>query len=358
MLRIFLALLAAREWKCNCIDIKSAFLQGETLDREVYLKPPAEAVDTGGKLWKLKKCVYGLNDAARAWYFTVRSELLKLGCVQLQVDPALFYWYQDDKLAGLFVIHVDDFLWGGTKEFEEHVINEIRSKFDVGKEADCIFKYVGIETEQSAVGITVKQKSYLDSVDSIPLSLGRASRKYDNLNTQEAEKLRSLVGQLNWLCTQSRPDACYDVLEISSNLKHPVVEDILKANKCVKKLRNDECFITFPPLGDPNNLRLVAFSDASHANLSDGVSSAGGFIVFLVNGENQCCPLAWGSKKIRRVVKSTLAAESLAMVEAVDVCYYLAHILSEILFMNTKKVPIECYVDNHSLWDNVHSTKM
>ena len=42
--------------------------------------------------------------------------------------------------------------------------------------------------------------------------------------------------------------------------------------------------------------------------------------MFLVDGEGQCCPLAWRSKIIRRVVKSTLAAETLATVEVIDVC--------------------------------------
>ena len=31
--------------------------------------------------------------------------------------------------------------------------------------------------------------------------------------------------------------------------------------------------------------------------------------------------------------------------------------LSEILLKNARKFAIECYVDNYSLWENVHSTK-
>ena len=119
VLRIFLALLASNQWKCNCIDIKSAFLQGKTFEREVYLRPPVEAENSEGKVWKLNKCVYGLNDTARVWYFTVRNALLSLGCKQLKVDPAMFYWYQNDKLAGMFLVYVNDFIWGGTKRFEE-----------------------------------------------------------------------------------------------------------------------------------------------------------------------------------------------------------------------------------------------
>ena len=52
-IRVVLAILAARLWKPNSLDIKKAFLQGESLKRIVYLKPPPEAKQLG-KLWRLK----------------------------------------------------------------------------------------------------------------------------------------------------------------------------------------------------------------------------------------------------------------------------------------------------------------
>lgn len=118
--------------------------------------------------------------------------------------------------------------------------------------------------------------------------------------------------------------------------------------------------IFYPNLGDVLQLKLVLFSDASHANLPDGFSSAGGHIIFLLGENGKCCPLAWESKKIRRVVKSTLAAETLALVEAIDMGCFVQYLLSEILNGGSTLKPnisIECYVDNHSLWDNIHSTK-
>ena len=149
--RAFLALLATKSWKCNSIDVKAAFLQGSPIDRDVYLKPPKEVDDSVGMLWKLNKCIYGLKDASRVWYFTVRSTLLQLGCIQLQVDPAMFYWFHNNKLCGLFLIHVDDFIWGGTSEFEINVINKVRSKFEIGKQFNSTFKYIGLEIHQDKI---------------------------------------------------------------------------------------------------------------------------------------------------------------------------------------------------------------
>ena len=173
------------------------------------------------------------------------------------------------------------------------------------------------------------------------------------------EDFRSLVEQIGWLGTNTRPDVIYDVLNLSCLLNHPKVEDIIQANKCLRKLEMVDCTLRFSNLGDMSKAKIVTFSDASHANLPDGYSSAGGFVIFLVGENGKSCPLAWEAKKIRRVVKSTLAAETLAASDAVDMSYYLGSVLSEILF-NTKDcnvINISCFVDNQSLVENVHSTK-
>ena len=111
--------MASNNWKVNSIDVKAAFLQGQNFDREVYLKPPKKAMCSKNVLWKLNKCIYGLNDASRVWYFTLRTFLIGLGCIQLRTDPAAFYWYYRGNLSGLILIHVDDFIFGGTQIFEK-----------------------------------------------------------------------------------------------------------------------------------------------------------------------------------------------------------------------------------------------
>lgn len=60
-----------------------------------------------------------------------------------------FLWENgDQRVEGVLACHVDDFLWGGSSEFEVRVINEIRNFFLVGKEEgeeNRPFSYVGIE---------------------------------------------------------------------------------------------------------------------------------------------------------------------------------------------------------------------
>ena len=73
-IRIVLSIMSSLCWSCHSIDISAAFLQGDVTEREVNVLPAPEFYN--GKIWKLKKTVYGLSDAARAWYFRVRHELL------------------------------------------------------------------------------------------------------------------------------------------------------------------------------------------------------------------------------------------------------------------------------------------
>ena len=72
-IRLALALASAFGWECHSLDVKSAYLQGNYIEREVYLHPPPEYYS--GQLWRLRKTVYGLCDAARAWYLRVKSQL-------------------------------------------------------------------------------------------------------------------------------------------------------------------------------------------------------------------------------------------------------------------------------------------
>ena len=121
-LRTVLAIAATNRWRVKSIDIKSAFLQGRHIESEVIVKPPKEA--GVGKLWKLKKALYGLNDAAREWYLKINESVTEMGGSRSTLDTAIFYWKKEDKLTGLCTAHVDDFILCGTEESLEEMASE------------------------------------------------------------------------------------------------------------------------------------------------------------------------------------------------------------------------------------------
>ena len=88
----------------------------------MYLVPLHKVECKRDYLWKLKKCVYGLNDALRHWYLTMKDELIRLGAKVLKYDDTIFTWNLNGKLHGISSTHADDFLWGGSKVFQVSLI--------------------------------------------------------------------------------------------------------------------------------------------------------------------------------------------------------------------------------------------
>ena len=166
-----------------------------------------------------------------------------------------------------------------------------------------------------------------------------------------------MVGQLGWVAGQTRPDLSFEVCQLSSCFNHATVNDVLKANKLLKKAKQENISLSFGVPGKLDKFKFVCFNDASPGNLKDG-GSQGGYVIYLVGENETSSPIIWQSKKLRRTVKSATATETLVQVEAAESCYWLANLLNEIIYpVSTKDtlVKIECKTDNHQLYDAVHS---
>lgn len=356
-IRLVLAIAASCDWTLKTTDIKSAFLQGKPVERDIFLTPPPEAGLPSDRVWQLRRCLYGLNDAARQFYHSVLETLLLLGCQNSALDPSLFYKHDDNgRLLGIIVSHIDDFLHAGDQEFDDTVMNPLRKRFVAGKLEESKFTYVGFCFTQLHDGILLDQDRYVDSINQQLIDLGRLKFKQEPLKSTEITQLRMMAGKLNWLVHGSRPDMAFELVEISMKFKQGTVADLLRAEKALRRLRDFKCKVFFPRLGLRQCWRLVVFTDASHANLSDGISSMGAYVVFLIGENKRCCPLVWNASKIKRVVRSTLAAEALSLMLGLEAALYVRSILSELLI--TPKIPVIAYVDNRSVVEAVHSTKL
>jgi len=354
-LKLILAIMVQNGWKPCSMDIKTAFLQGYPLSRDIYIKPPKEA-HQDESVWKLNKCVYGLTDASLYWYTKVRKVLVDLEAKISKLDPAVFYWCDNGSVQGILACHVDDFIWAGTHDFANNVMAEIRNTFHVGKEDTKAFKYVGLEISQVGENITLEQQDYAKGLSAIDVDKHRSLQKDMPLDEREKEQLRSKIGQGLWIARQSRPDIMFDVCQLASNYSRATVQDLLDVNKVLKRIALDRLTLKFQPL--KGEVSLVIFTDASFGNLPDG-GTQGGYLVLLVGEGGKFSPICWNSKRVRRVVRSTLAGETLAMSEGVDVGIYLAAMYTELNCgaPKSENVPLVCITDNRSLCDAVRSNK-
>ena len=351
--RLVLYLAASHNWTITTTDIKSAFLQGRELDRDVFLRPPKEA-NAAGKVWKLKRCLYGLNDGARQFYLSVVQHLKHLGCTMSSVDPSVFYFRYSGTLAGVIVTHVDDFLHAGNDIFEQEVMQKVRARFTPGKVDASHFKYIGFNVNQDHQGITIDMNQYVKTASEVePISPAEPVRK---LSGQEPSIYRSLVGKLNWIVQGTRPDKAFEVVELSTRFNNATTQDLATVKKVLVKLKEHESCIRYNVLGD--SVSLLVYTDAAHANLPDGISSTGGLIVFIADSSGNMSPLSWRSNKCKRVVKSSLAAEALALELGIAEALYIRHMMREILHFSAEQLQIHAYIDSKSLLEALRSTKL
>ena len=354
-LRLCFVVASINSWKIQSIDISAAFLQGNPIEREIYLRPPPD-ICSKSEVWRLRRCIYGLNDAPRSWYERVKEVLLQLGGVVSAYDSAVYLWHNHGILCGMLVSHVDDFAFCGDKSFEKNVIGGLRKIFRISTHDYGSFKYVGLDVFQDDGGIKVSQDSYIESIMPINIDSSRKSMKNNSLTKEERDDLKRLSGQMLWVTSQTRPDLSFETCRMSNIGKDPKVNILNVANKALSKLKRDEVKLQFPSLGDYRKLSVIVYSDATYASLEDG-SSQGGHIVFLKGCNDKVVPIKWKSTRLNRVTKSPLASEALSLAEASDVGFLIATQVQEIFCLPTLPKVI-CYTDSRSLVDTLVTTKV
>ncbi|GJS24227.1 retrovirus-related pol polyprotein from transposon TNT 1-94 [Tanacetum coccineum] len=112
--RIFVAYVAHKNFPIYQMDVKMAFLNGP-LKEEVFVYQPDGFVnpDFPNHVYRLKKAMYGLKQALRAWYGKLSSFLIEHHFIKGIVDPILFTKRHGDDIL-LVQIYVDDIIFEST----------------------------------------------------------------------------------------------------------------------------------------------------------------------------------------------------------------------------------------------------
>jgi hypothetical protein len=111
-IQLLLAYACSKNIKVYQMDVKSSFLNGE-LEEEVYIEQPegfqlSENIDY---VCKLKKALYGLKKAPRAWYSRLDKYLQQEGFRKGSVDNNLYIKVTQDSIL-LIEVYVDDIIFG------------------------------------------------------------------------------------------------------------------------------------------------------------------------------------------------------------------------------------------------------
>ncbi|GJV72358.1 retrovirus-related pol polyprotein from transposon TNT 1-94 [Tanacetum coccineum] len=228
VIRIFIANAASKNMTIYQMDVKTAFLNGK-LEEEDYVSQLEGFVDPDHptRVYHLKKTMYGLKQALRAWYNTLLRFLLDNKFSKGVVDPTLFTRKIGKHI--LFVqIYVDDIIFASTGPKDCDLFsNEMSSKFQMSMMGQMSF-FLGLQVSQSLKDIFINQSKYaqeilikygMDTSDPVGTPMvDRLKLDEDPLGIPvDQTRYRGMVGSLMYL-TASRPDLVFTVCMCASGL--------------------------------------------------------------------------------------------------------------------------------------------
>nr|GEU93532.1 hypothetical protein [Tanacetum cinerariifolium] len=157
-IRIFLAYAAHKNMVVYQMDVKTTFFNGN-LREEVYVSQPDGFVDPNNPnhVYKLKKALYALKQAPRAWYDMLSSFLISQDFCKGSVDPTLFIYRNGNDLL-LVQIYVDDIIFAAsTPELCDIFAKIICLKFKMSMMGKIPF-FLGLQISQMDTPMVEKSK--------------------------------------------------------------------------------------------------------------------------------------------------------------------------------------------------------
>ena len=265
-LKLMLTLAASKGLQVQCNDIQRAFLQTVGIDRDVYVQAPPEAQLPNGKVWKLKRAVYGLVDASRAFFLRHAKGLNELGFRAVKYDNATFVKTNANGDTEMITsVHVDDTVNVASEEVLKKHHNQMKEKFKYGSSDDLPCRYLGMNMARNENGdIILDQDHYVANLEIPDISETQGVKRDEVINDKLQSVFRSIASKLNMLSLSSRPDFAIQAKMLTTKYGSATKRDLLTAIKLLKMAKEEPTRIIIPNLGNVSDWILVGISDASH----------------------------------------------------------------------------------------------
>nr|GEV59047.1 putative ribonuclease H-like domain-containing protein [Tanacetum cinerariifolium] len=287
---LFLAYASFKDFVVYQMDVKSAFVYGK-IKKEVYVCRPPGFKDLGfsDKVYKVKKALYGLHQAPRAWYETLSTYLLDNRFYRGKIDKTLFIRRHKGDIL-LVQVYVDDIIFGSLKKELCNAFEKMmHEKFQMSSMGELTF----------FLGLFIKVKNA-----STPMKIQKPMLKDEDGKEVDVHMYRSMIGLLMYL-TSLRPDIMFAVCACARYQVNLKVSHLHAVKRIFRYLKGQPKFGLWY-LKD-SSFDLVAYTDSDYARASLDRKSTTGGCQFL-----RCRLISWQCKKQTMVANSTTEAEYLA----------------------------------------------
>jgi hypothetical protein len=350
-LRLLLALAALENWEIHQMDVKSAFLNG-VLNEEIYMEQPQGFIAAGqeNKVCRLKKAIYGLKQASRAWNQQFHGVLIELGFERTYSDAGVYVRHQHTGGGLLIVVlYVDDItIMGSSLEDVKQLKQKLSLRYEMSDFGE-IQSYLGmrIRRDRSQRRIEVDQSGYIKSIldrfgmadanpHPTPLPTGADVHlvKYTAQAKQaDIKHYQSLIGSLLYVQIGTRPDISFAVSRLAQYAANPSPQHLRLATYVLSYLLGtvDKCL----RYDGANGIGLHGYSDSSLGDQTDDRHSTSGYVYLLMNGA-----ISWSSRKQKTAAQNTTEAEYMAMTDAANQAAWYWSFLSELGYSVDDPIPI------------------
>nr|VWO95503.1 Uncharacterized protein [Ganoderma boninense] len=364
-LRLMIALAARHGWPMIQLDVKSAYLNGD-LDEVIYMRQPPGTAARGEEhlVCRLKKSLYGLKQAGRAWYQTYRGAMTELGMTRSEVDHACFWQHEGESLAMVGTI-VDDMLVTGTPDLVERFRGGIKTHFTI-TDAGEVAWLLGIEVVRDATAGTVRiaQRTAIDAIAralhlegaktvSTPLAVSGKLDKTQCPTTANAiadmagVPYKQGVGMCMYLAVTSRPDIAHAVHRLAKYMSNPGRAHWEALKRLVRYLLGTrDLWIVY---GRDRN-GLAGFTDADWGTSDDTRHSVCGYLYTFDGGA-----ISWSAKQQAVVALSSTEAEYIGITHAAKEAMWLRALLTDLVHPDFAKHAVRLYSDNKGAMDLAHN---
>ena len=351
-LRLLFALVAFHDLELDQLDVVSAFLNG-SIDTAVFLRQPQGFTLDGHSFCLLRKSLYGLCQAARAWYTVLDHTLQALNYRRLTSDLAV--WIMDgvgiDSLQ-FVAAHVDDMVIGGSRVFIDKTKQHLRQHFDIKDEGPAhIFIGLRITRNRDLRQLFIDQAHYARDILQtygmaacnpcfIPMKPGDQHLPkplpHDRLSEDDQRTYQAIIGSLGYLMNCSRPDLAFAVNKLAqfgsaAGLCHlTAAKHVLRyIQHTINSRLSVNCGFSLRGADDlkrsGDELKLSVYFDSSWADdMTDSRSTYGYCIMYGTT------TIAWKSRKHRGISLSTTDAEYVAACEATRELMFVLNLFSDL----------------------------
>ena len=367
-IRTIIVLMLIAWWTGHLTDVHGAFLHGKfTNGEQLYMEVPKgfKKFYPGDVLLKLLKCIYGLKQAAMAFWRELLKCMKSMGMTRSTADPCLYFKWTDDGLV-IIASWIDDNLIIGSEKGVAKVKAELMRRFECD---DCgeMQEYVGCKIVREGRELKFTQpvllQSFADEFElpkrsfSTPAPAGTVlipGEPDKVLKGVELTKYQSGVGKLMHMMQYSRPEIYNSVRDLARHMKSPTqahFDSMLQVMKyCVDTPNRG---LTLKPEGNWDGSKDYEFvisgrSDLDYAKCKITRKSITEFRV-LLNG----APVIFKSVTQKRAAQSVCEAELYAGFACVQEMLYVKHVIES---MELKvKLPMKLEMDNSGAVNHTNS---